>query len=136
MRLLLDSSVWLAWMRADDEPNHEAATAIVARSYTREVELRLLDLTLYELGNVIVRAWQRPSEVADGFVSHVTTVVEAPPLVPTAAERRVAHQLAERHRLSVYDATYAAVAKERRLTLISGDNALLTAGLAAAPGDI
>lgn len=98
--------------------------------------MRILDLTLYEIGNVIVRAWREPRELADGFVARVTTIANGPPLVPTAAERREAHRLAEEHRLSVYDATYAAVAQERRLTLVSGDRALVRAGLATTPADV
>jgi predicted nucleic acid-binding protein len=136
VKLLLDSSVWLAWLRAKDEPHHEAAKALVVRSYTRDIELRLLDLTLYEIGNVVVRSWKDGSVVADGFVTWVTTVAEVPPLVPTPAERRAAHALAEEHGLSVYDATYAAVARERRLTLVSGDTDLLGPGLAMAPSEV
>lgn len=98
--------------------------------------MRILDLTLYEIGNVIVRAWRRPRDLADGFVQHVTNVSNGPPLVPTPAERREAQALAEEHGLSVYDATYAAVAQERRLTLVSGDKRLLRAGLALAPGEV
>jgi predicted nucleic acid-binding protein len=136
MKLLLDSSVWLAWMRVGDEPNHEAATTIVERASTGEVEVRLLDLTLYELGNVLVRAWGESAAHAEGFVGRAMTIAEAPPLVPTPAERRVAYGLAEQHRLSVYDATYAAVARERRLTLVSGDRKLLDAELAVAPAGV
>jgi predicted nucleic acid-binding protein len=58
------------------------------------------------------------------------------PLVPTAAERGEAHRLAEEHGLSVYDATYAAVAQQRRLMLLSGDRTLVDAGLATAPADV
>jgi predicted nucleic acid-binding protein len=136
VKLLVDSSVLLAWVRAEGEPNHGAARHLVARRMAREVELRILDLTLYEIGNVIVRAWREPRELADGFVARVTDISNGPPLVPTAAERKAAHALAEEHRLSVYDATYAAVAQERRLTLVSGDRRLLRAGLASAPADV
>jgi len=136
VKLLLDSSVWLAWARAVDEPHHAAATAIVTRSARGEVELRLLDLTAYELGNVVVRAWKQPRRIARLVVDAALDICATPPLVPTAAERRDAHALAEQHGLSVYDATYAAVAQERRLTLVSGDRQLLRAGLATAPGDV
>ena len=136
MKLLLDSCVWLAWARAVDEPDHEAATALVTKSARGEADLRLLDVTLYELGNVVIRAWKQPSRVARLIVDAAADIAGGPPLVPTASERRSAHALAEEHRLSVYDATYAAVAQERRLTLVSGDRQLLRAGLAAAPGDV
>jgi predicted nucleic acid-binding protein len=136
VKLLLDSSVWLAYVRADDEPDHEAAEAIVTRCARGEAELRLLDLTLYELGNVVVCAWKDPPSVAALVVAAALDLASAPPLVPTSAERRAAHRLAEEHRLSVYDATYAAVAQERRLTLVSGDRRLLRAALATSPADV
>lgn len=136
MKLLLDSCVWLAWARAVDEPDHDAASAIVTKSARGEVELRLLDLTLYELGNAVVCAWKQPTRVARLIVDAAVDIASGPPLVPTAAERREAHSLAEEHRLSVYDATYAAVAQERRLTLVSGDRQLLRVGLAVAPADV
>lgn len=136
MKLLLDSCVWLAWARAVDEPDHEAATALVTKSARSEVELRLLDVTLYELGNVVVCAWKQPTRVARLIVDAAVDIASGPPLVPTASERRSAHALAKEHRLSVYDATYAAVVQERRITLVSGDKRLLRAGLATAPGDV
>jgi len=136
VKLLLDSSAWLAYARAEDEPDHEAVAAILTRSARGEVELRLLDLTAYELGNVVVRAWRQPTRVARLVVDAALDLCAAPPLVPTPAERRSAHALAEQHGLSVYDATYAAVALERRLTLVSGDRRLLRAGLATAPAEV
>jgi predicted nucleic acid-binding protein len=130
--LLLDSCVWLAWARPDGERDHAAATGIVERRQRGEFELRLLDLTAYEVGNAVIRSWGLPAARADGFAERVLGLAGLP-LVPTAAERRQAHALAEEHRLSVYDATYAAVARERRLTLVSGDGALVSSGLATAP---
>ncbi len=133
--LLLDSCVWLAWARPDGERDHAAANEIVDRRQRGELELRLLDLTPYEVGNTVIRRWRLPAARADGFVARVLNIAGLP-LVPTAAERRAANALAEEHGLSVYDATYAAVAKERQLTLVSGDGALLAAGLATAPTEV
>ncbi len=136
MKLLLDSSVWLAYARTEDEPDHNAAGELITRSARGEVELRLLDLTLYELGNVVVCAWKRSPQIARLLVDAAVDIAGGLPLVPTAAERREAHALAKQHGLSVYDATYAAVAAERRLTLVSGDGRLLKAGLAVAPAAV
>lgn len=136
MKLLLDSCVWLAYARAEGEPDHEAAVDLIRRSARGHVELRLLDVTLYELGNVAICAWKQPTRMARLIVDAALDIAGGLPLVPTAAERREAHRLAEEHRLSVYDATYAAVAQERRLTLVSGDRQLLRAGLASAPADV
>jgi predicted nucleic acid-binding protein len=133
VKLLLDSSVWLAWMRTEEEPNHEAARAILERGATGEVQVRLLDLTLYELGNVLIRAWGQSAARADELVASAIAVAQTPPLVPSADERRSALELAAQLGLSVYDATYGAVARSRRLTLVSGDRRLQEAGLAISP---
>jgi predicted nucleic acid-binding protein len=79
---------------------------------------------------------KQPTRIARLVVDAALDLCAAPPLVPTPAERRDAHALAEQHRLSVYDATYAAVAQERRLTLVNGDRQLLRAGLATATADV
>ncbi|MGB2711631.1 MAG: PIN domain-containing protein [Conexibacter sp.] len=133
--LLLDSSVWLAAAQAQGEPNRSAALAILDRRKRHEVDVRLLDLTVYELGNVMVRKWQRPAERAERLIARVLQLAGAPPLALTVDEHRAALELAEQHGLSVYDAAYAAVAQTRRLTLVSGDRQLLAARLAVAPGD-
>jgi predicted nucleic acid-binding protein len=135
-RLLLDSCVWLAWARADDEPHHAAASAIIERRRRGEIELRLLDLTLYEVGNTVIRRWRLPVAQADGLVTRLGEIAGVPPLVPSPTERHAAHVLAEQHGLSVYDATYAAVVRARHLTLVSVDGLLLDAGLAVAPGAV
>lgn len=131
--LLIDSSVWLAAAREDDEPQHTAATELMRRRSRRELELRLLDLTTYELGNVIICKWRFGPERAEGIVERALRLAGTAPLVPTRDERRSALGLAEQHGLSVYDATYAAVAQARRLRLVSGDRRLQDAGLAVAP---
>lgn len=57
---------------------------------------------------------------------------EGSAIAPDGGERRQAVDLAERHGLTVYDASYAAVAQRRGLLLVSGDRALQRAGLAVA----
>ena len=66
----------------------------------------------------------------------VLRIAGVEPLVPSPHERRAAWGLAEEHGLSGYDATYAAVAQSRRLTLVSGDLRLQDAGFAVAPAAV
>lgn len=134
--LLLDSSVWLAWARAEREPDHAAATVLVERRRRRELELRLLDLTVYEVGNVVLRDWRRDADDAEGLVAAVLTIAGAPPLIPSPAERRRALELADVRELTLYDAAYAAVAESRGLRLVSGNGALCDAGLATPPAAV
>lgn len=128
--LLLDSSVWLAWARPDGEPDHPHARAIVERRARHDLRLYLLDLTLYEVANVVLRGWGRSANDAEGLVEACRAVASAPAIAPDGGERRQAVELAERHALTVYDASYAAVAERRGLVLVSGDRELQRAGLA------
>ncbi|HVX32352.1 MAG TPA: type II toxin-antitoxin system VapC family toxin [Solirubrobacterales bacterium] len=55
---------------------------------------------------------------------------------PDAADFRRATELAEQHGLSLYDATYAAVAEGHDAELATLDRELLRAGLGVRPGDL
>lgn len=130
--LLLDASVLLAAFDPEDE-HHEPSRALLEED---EPTLATLDLARYEVANVAVRAWRAPDSVLpllsaidrlaeDGGVIAATT-----PLLAQAAE------LAERHEISVYDATYAAAASDLGRRLISCDKRdLVSRGLAALPAD-
>jgi predicted nucleic acid-binding protein len=130
--LLLDASVLLAAFDPEDD-HHEPSRALLEED---EPTLATLDLARYEVANVAVRAWRAPDSVLpllsaidrlaeDGGVIAATT-----PLLAQAAE------LAERHEISVYDATYAAAASELGRRLISCDKRdLVSRGLAVLPAN-
>jgi predicted nucleic acid-binding protein len=130
--LLLDASVLLAAFDPEDE-HHEPSRALLEED---EPTLATLDLARYEVANVAVRAWRAPDSVLpllsaidrlaeDGGVIAATT-----PLLAQAAE------LAERHEISVYDATYATAASDLGRRLISCDKRdLVSRGLAVLPAD-
>jgi predicted nucleic acid-binding protein len=130
--LLLDASVLLAAFDPEDD-HHEPSRALLEED---EPTLATLDLARYEVANVAVRAWRAPDSVLpllsaidrlaeDGGVIAATT-----PLLAQAAE------LAERHEISVYDATYAAAASDLGRRLISCDRRdLVSRGLAVLPAN-
>jgi predicted nucleic acid-binding protein len=130
--LLLDASVLLAAFDPEDD-HHEPSRALLEDD---EPTLATLDLARYEVANVAVRAWRAPDSVPpllraidrlaeDGGVIAATT-----PLLAQAAE------LAERHEISVYDATYAAAAGDLGRRLVSCDTRdLVSRGLAVLPAN-
>jgi predicted nucleic acid-binding protein len=132
MTLLLDASVLLAAFDPEDE-HHESSRTLLKDD---EPTLATLDLARYEVANVAIRAWRAPDSVApilsaidrlaeDGGVIAATT-----PLLAQAAE------IAERHEISVYDATYAAVAGDLGHRLVSCDKRdLVSRGLAVLPAN-
>lgn len=127
--LLLDTSVLLKWFHADGEPEVAPARALRGAHQDGMIEVRVLDLAIYELGNVLVRSlgW-RGSAVADQLDD--LTRLCGTPLVLDPAWRRRAAQLAEQHGLSFYDAAWAATAAELDLILVSAERQLLRAELA------
>ena len=75
-------------------------------------------------------AWP-PSDVADQLDDLVA--ICGPPLIMAAGWLRGATVLAAAHRLTFYDAAWAATAKALRIPLISADRELLAAGRAETP---
>jgi predicted nucleic acid-binding protein len=129
--LLLDASVWIAAVDRDDRYHHAARSLIVAPT----VQIGALDLTLYEVANIvgvtkgrhdlagrICRAIVKRSE---GQLARADT---------TLIDR--AMKLATEHKLTVYDAAYVATARKHEWTLVSADiKDLVRRGLALAPDD-
>lgn len=134
-RLLLDTSVLIKWFHSDGEAELAEARALRTAHLAGELSAHVLDLALYEVGNVLVRVLKWSAEdVADQLDDLV--VICGAPLVPTAEWLRHAAALAGRHGLSFYDAAWAAAARELRVSLVSADRRLLSAGLAESPTEL
>jgi predicted nucleic acid-binding protein len=130
-----DASVALKWFHAEGEEEVEAARALVAAHQARTVALKVLDLTVYEVGNALLRGQ------ANATAEQVATVLEAlheicPAVRPDPAELSLAAELAASHDLTLYDAAYAAVSESRDATLVTLDHALLQAGLGHGPSEL
>lgn len=133
--IVCDASVVLKWFHAEGEEEVEPSRALLDLHRSRSAALYVLDLTAYEIGNVLLRGRLRvePPEVV--------TVLEAlavicPRITPSQTELGDAVALAEQHNLTLYDAAYAAVAAARHSYLATLDRALLDAGLGRRPSDI
>jgi predicted nucleic acid-binding protein len=127
--LLVDTSVLVKWFHARDEPELVEARLLRAAHLRGDATAHILDLALYELGNVLVRAlrWE-PSDVADQLDDLVTFV--GSPLTSAADWLRRAAELSGRHGLTFYEAAWAAAAQSLQITLVSADRKLIKAGLA------
>ena len=128
-RLVVDTSVLIKWFHAEGEDDLEAARALRDAHASGDIDCFIVDLALYELGNVLVRSlhWQ-PRAVADQLDD--VLAVFTTPLVMSAEWLRAAATLAVRHKLTFYDAAWAAAAKGIGAPLVSADAALRRAGLA------
>lgn len=131
--VLSDADVAFKWFRSEDEEDVTAARELLAAHAARRVALAVLDLTSYEIGNILIKrrvagAGERTSQLLEALAAI------CPALQPEPGELRLAATLAERHGLSFYDGIYAAVAEWRGAQLATFDSALLEAGLGTRPG--
>lgn len=132
IHLLIDSSVLIKWFHAEGEDEVGPARAIRRAHIAGSLDARVLDLAMYEVGNVLTRSLQwDASEVADQLEDLETIV--GPPLVATTSWLRRAATLARSAGLTFYDASWAATASELGMPLVSADKSLLGAGLAESP---
>ena len=130
-----DASVALKWFHEEGEQEVEGARAILDLFVRRAITLSVLDLTPYEIGNALLRgrAAASASQVSEVLDALATT---CPTISPSTAELRGAVTLAEAHDLTLYDAIYASVARERGAMLATMDQALLQAGLGLMPSQV
>jgi predicted nucleic acid-binding protein len=127
--LLLDAGVWVASV-APEEPLHREALALLK---SPERDLAALDLTLYEVVNVIAgkRSQPREAEQLGRFIiSRCKSSTERVGVDLVAATTAIAAE----HGLTAYDAAYVAAARRNAWTLVSTDVAdLVSKGLAVTP---
>jgi predicted nucleic acid-binding protein len=130
--LLVDTSVLVKWFHSEGEAELAEARLIRDATTGGEIQARVIDLALYEMGNVLLRAlgWHG-SDIADQLDDLV--VICGPPLAMAAEWLRRAAAIGETHRLTFYDAAWAASAEALGVSLVSADTRLLAAGLAESP---
>jgi predicted nucleic acid-binding protein len=127
--LLLDAGVWVAAKDSADRYCEPARSVAV----DSDQPVAALDLTLYEVANVIGVKKGRIEEATD--VCRLISSRCAGRMVAVDAQliRRALEATAE-HGLTAYDAAYVAAAQRHGWTLVSTDIAdLVSKGLAVAP---
>lgn len=127
--LLLDAGVWVAAKdRADRFCDVARALAVDSNQ-----PVAALDLTLYEVANVIGARKERTDEATDMCRLISSRCAGRLATVDPQLIRRTAEAAAE-HGLTAYDAAYVAAARLNDWTLVSTDIAdLVSRGLAVAP---
>lgn len=127
--VVVDTSILIKWFHAEGEDEVAESRAVLEAHREEVITAHILDLTIYELGNILVRAlrWQA-DDVADQLDD--VLMLCGPGLVLAPPWRRDAASLAVEHRLSFYDAAFAAAARALDAPLLSADHKLIAAGLA------
>lgn len=130
--VVCDASIVLKWFHAEGETDVDDARLLLAAHAAGTIDAVVLDLTFYEIGNVLTRGLRWPArEVADQLDDLELICGTGMPL--TSDVRGRASELAGRHGLSFYDAAYAAAAQVHAAPLATADDALLTVGLGERP---
>jgi predicted nucleic acid-binding protein len=128
MSLVLDSSVALAWIYADE------TTDAVLRLFgdVSQQGAWVPGLWRWEIANVLqlnVRRGRHSGEFSDGAVSSLALL---PVKVDAEADRQAwsaTLHLSERHGLTVYDAAYLEIASRRKIPLATLDRQLRAAAV-------
>jgi len=128
---LLDASVLLAREDIDDVSHGHARRLLDGPDPVATV-----DLAFYEVGNVAIRAWRDPVAGAR-LIERITAIAGDGGLVRAdGALLRSAAEVAARHGITVYDATYVVAAERIGAELVSCDvRDLVSRQLARLPSD-
>jgi predicted nucleic acid-binding protein len=129
--LLLDATVWLASTDPDD-PQHQAASALVKGAADADITLSALDLTLYEVANVAVVRWKSDRDALELVRLVEVTCGDGVQRADVELVRE-AGAIATEWALTVYDAAYVAASRRRGARLVSIDSDLVRPGLAITP---
>ena len=127
--LLVDTSVLIKWVHSEGESEVPEARALRDAHLGGYLEVLILDLAVYEVGNVLVRALRWEAAEVAGQIDDLLTIC-GPPLIMAAPWLSVAAEIAVSHRLSFYDAAWSAAAEGLEVPLVSADHALIRAGRA------
>ena len=129
MTLLVDTSVVVKWFHAQGESEVEPARALLQAHRAGTERLLVLDLCVYELGNVLLRPLRLPAAVVAEQVALLRALC-GPFVHPAPSWHTAAAVLGGQHGLTYYDASWAAAAQALACDLVSADRRLLATGLA------
>jgi predicted nucleic acid-binding protein len=127
--LLVDTSVVLKWVHDEGEAEVDQARELLSTHRTGQRRLLLLDLVVYEFGNVLLRGLRQPAAVVSEQLDLLRRLC-GPVVHPAPSWLAEASTLGEQHGLTFYDASWAAAARALGCPLVSADRLLLAAGLA------
>jgi predicted nucleic acid-binding protein len=130
--VVVDTSVIVKWFHAESEVEVGESRAILAAHRDEILIAHILDLGVYEFGNVLLRALRWSAEDTADQIDDLLMIC-GPPLAPTPQWRRDAATLAHQHELTFYDALFVAAARALDAPLVSVDRQLLAADLAETP---
>jgi predicted nucleic acid-binding protein len=133
--VVADASIALKWFHEAGEEEVAAARALLDHHRARRILVRVLDLTVHEIGNALLRG--RAHATAHQTATVLAALREiCPTIAADGDDLALAAELAAEHNLTLYDAAYAAVARLRDAQLVTLDRRLLDSALAVTPREL
>ena len=131
--LLADTSVLIKWFHSEGESGLAEARRLRDATQVGEVQARVIDLALYEMGNVLLGALGWAGSDVAGQLENLVTIC-GPPLAMTGERLRHAADLGLQPHLTFHEAAWAASARALGIPLVTADALLLRSGLGGSPG--
>lgn len=131
MNVVCDASVVIPWFHAEGE-SQVAESRAIAAARGSSVVIRGPDLLRWEVGNVLLRKMGVGADRAQAVLDRLH-VITGPPVLLDAEVIGDAVRLAATHGLSLYDASYWALARATGSVLVTLDGELLAAGAGVTP---
>jgi len=120
-KTVLDASVAVKWFTA--EPGHTQAKATRDKHIQQEIQLTAPDLLLYELANALRYNKNLTPEDIKQAVKTIN-MIGITLIQPTETLINKAIDTAIKHNITIYDASYHALAETLETTLITADEKL------------
>ncbi len=119
-KIVVDTSVLIKWIKIRDGDLLNEAHHFLAEVETRSLEVHVPTLLLYEVGNIVLLKTRIVSPALDEVFDRLEDLpfTVAPPATPLL---KLAARLGRRFRLTVYDASFLALAVELDCPFITAD---------------
>ncbi len=118
--VIVDTSVIYKWF-TEKEPFHQQAREILDRHISGQEKILIPTLLLYEICN----AWATKTELSVNQINKSLRLFEKYNLevVPQSLKKlQKAIKFSKKYHVTVYDASYAVLAQEKKCKLITADN--------------
>ncbi len=121
---LVDASVALKWFLSPEvEPDAELARELIG------APIKATSLAFYEVGSVLARTPEASPELVEEGLRAMLRIC-GPAVELDATDFGPCAHLADKHRITFYDASYAVIAERLKRRVVSADRDLLGPGLA------
>ena len=117
-QIIPDTSVIIKWLNKDKESNLEQSSKLLEEALDGKIELVVPELAKYEVGNVLLKSKKLTPQEANISLG----TIYALPITFVGETEDLAKQtfdLAFKHKITYYDASFMSLAKKYKATLVT-----------------